>query len=172
MTMDLQPSETLGRLRWPLYFIAIGLIAIPLLDFVTSVLPLQPYDMRWRFATVALFSGFLFTPLLGMVIVCLVATFSEDRLMQRFVAVVNLLATLSLVALMIMYALDVVQLRNSIGVQEQAAFDMSALRAMAKYLFMVVALVWLGVAGFRVSRLRRSTRATRGMAPLVSTTGQ
>ncbi|MEO8295119.1 MAG: hypothetical protein ABI613_06340 [Gemmatimonadota bacterium] len=168
--MDLQPSETLARLRWPLYLIAFGLILIPLLDFVTSVLPLQPYDMRWRFATVALLSGFLLTPLLGMVLVCLVATFSEDRLMQRFVAVVNLLATITLVVLLVMYALDVVQLRNSINPDERRAFDMSSVRALAKYLFMIVALVWLGIAGFRVSRLRRSTRATRDMAPLVSST--
>lgn len=164
--MELDPTDTLARLRWPLYFIAFGLIAIPILDFVSSVLPLQPFDLRWRFATVALFSGFLFTPLLGMVLVCLVAAFAEHRVMQRVVAVVNLVATVLLIILLVLYTMDVVQLRHEIGPQEMLPYDMSAVRAFAKYLFMIFALIWLGVAGFKVSRLRRSSR--REMAPLVT----
>ncbi|MEO8199579.1 MAG: hypothetical protein ABI679_03565 [Gemmatimonadota bacterium] len=165
-TMELEPSETLTRLRWPLYFIAFGLILLPLLDFVSSVLPLEPYNLRWRFGTVALFSGFLFTPILGMVLVCMVATFAEHRVMQRVVAVVNLIGTVLLIILMVLFALDVVQLRLEIGPQDKLAYDMSAIRATVKYLFTIVSLIWLGIAGFKVSRLRRSAR--REMAPLVT----
>jgi hypothetical protein len=142
-------EQTLPRLKWPLYLIAIGLIVIPFLDFATSILPLQPYDIRWRFATVALFSGFLFTPLLAITLIVLIASLTEDRVTQRVLSIFNLAFTVLLIVLM------------------------SAVRAFAKYVFTILVLLYLGIVGFKVSRVRRSSRDSRRgeSTPLVSSQG-
>jgi len=166
--MHHQATTTLARLRWPLYLAAIGLIVIPLLDFVTSVLPLEPYDIKWRFGSVALLSGFLFTPLLAIMLIMAVAAMADDRVMQRAASILNLLLVLALVVLLGLFALDALQLRNLVPDGERLAFDMSAVRAAVKYGFMVVTLLLLGIAGFRASREPRATRARRESVPLVS----
>lgn len=167
--MDQTSTATLQRLRWPLYLSAIGLIIIPLLDFVTSILPLQPYDIRWRFASVALLSGFLFTPLLAIMFLMVVSALAEDRTFQRVVGVLNLVLVVLLGALLVLFALDVLELRHGLPDAERVPFDMSALRATAKYGFMVVILLVLGIVGIRVSRAPRASRASRREAvPLVT----
>lgn len=163
----MEQDRTLPRLKWPLYIIALGLIGIPFLDFVTSVLPLEPYSLRWRFASVALFSGFLFTPLLAIALIAIMAALTEDRVSLRVLSIFCLVFTLLLIALMILYLLDVLQLRNGIGSDELLPFDMSAVRAFAKYVFTIFVLTLLGVVGWKASRAAAPRR--RGESPLVST---
>lgn len=163
-------AQSFPRLKWPLYFIAIGLIVLPVLDFVTSILPFQPYEITWRFSAVALFSGFLFTPLLAIALIALVAALTEDRVMLRVLSIFNLVFTVLLVVLMVLYLLDVLQIRHDVvGDAEQLPFDMSAIRAFSKYIFTIFVLGYLGIAGFRASRDRRPRG--REATPLVSTQG-
>lgn len=161
-------DQTLPRLKWPLYVIALGLIAIPFLDFATSILPFEPYNLRWRFASVALFSGFLFTPLLAIALIAMMAALTEDRVTLRVLSICCLVFTLVLVILMVLYLLDVLQLRDGIGDEERLPYDMSAVRAFAKYVFTILVLALLGVAGFRASKVDRPRRRGEQM-PLVST---
>jgi len=174
MIMEPDSLDTLTILRWPVYFIAAGLIISPLFDFVTSVLPLQLWDMHWRFATVALFSGFLLTPLLGVVLISLVAALVGDRIIQRVLAVLCLTATVVLLGLMVLYALDVIQIRHNLPAGDRLPFDMATLRASVHYFFLMLALLFLGIAGVRASRARKSQRASRhgDVAPLFSGSGQ
>jgi hypothetical protein len=55
----------------------------------------------------------------------------------------------------------------AVGEAERFPFDMSAIRAFAKYIFTIFVLGCLGFAGFRASRDRRPR--SRGATPLVST---
>lgn len=166
-------DETLPRFRWPLYLLAIGLIVIPFLDFATSILPLSPTDIRWRFTTTALFAGFLFTPLLAIGLVILLATLTGDRVVLRVLAIFNLVVATVLLGLLALFLLDVVQLRHdTVGELERQPFDMSALRALVKYGFTITVLTALGVIGFKVSRAKKSSRDSRRESmPLVSTQG-
>lgn len=162
-------DQSLPRLKWPLYLVAIGLIVIPFLDFATSILPIKPYDISWRFTTVALFSGFLFTPLLAIALIAMMAALTEDRVTLRVLSVFCLVFTIILLVMMGLYLLDVFQLRHDVvGDVERLPFDMSAVRAFAKYIFTILVLVYLGSAGFKVSRARRKSRRAED-TPLVST---
>ncbi|MEP7324689.1 MAG: hypothetical protein ABI836_01965 [Gemmatimonadota bacterium] len=157
-------------MKWPLYLIAIGLIVIPFVDFLTSILPLQPFDIKWRFSAVALFSGFLFTPLLAIALIALMSALAEDRVSLRVLSIFNLVFTVVLIILMVLYLLDVFQIRHEVvGTDERLPFDMSAIRAFVKYIFTIFVLAYTGIAGFRASKDRRPRG--RGTTPLVSTQG-
>ncbi len=163
-------DSMLPRLKWPLYLLAIVLIVSPLADFATSVLPLSPTDIKWRFATVALFSGFLFTPLLALALIVVVAALVEDRPAQRVVSVVSLVMVALLLVLLAAFLLDVLQLRQqTVGDDERLPFDLSVIRSLVRYGLTTCVLLWLGVATWRTSRRERSSRSSRGEVPLVST---
>lgn len=171
--MEQKSPEILARLKWPIYFIAIGLALIPLLDFSLSVLPVDVGNLRWRWPTLGLLTGFLFTPLFAIIVVCFVASQLEDRAAQRVVSIINLVAALGLLALMLLYGLDVVQLRADLPESDRLPFYMSSVRAMVKYLFVFVCCLWLGIAGFKVSRSMKTSREKRRgeSTPLVSGLG-
>lgn len=162
-------DTTFSRLKWPLFLIAIGLIVIPFVDFATSILPLAPHDIQWRFSAVALFSGFLFTPLLAIALIALMAAWTEDRVSLRVLSIFNLVFVVLLIVLMVLFLLDVFELRHDIvGDVERLPFDMSTIRALVKYVFTIFVLGYAGMAGFRASRASKP-RGRREETPLVST---
>jgi hypothetical protein len=171
--MDLKSQQILARLKWPIYFIAIGLTVIPLVDFGLSVLPVDAGNLRWRWSTLGLFTGFLFTPLFAIILVCFIAAQLEDRVTQRVLSILNLLAAVLLLGMLLLYALDTIQLRADLPETDRLPFYMSAVRALVKYGFTFVCFLWLGIAGFRASRVTRTSReARRGEStPLVSNLG-
>ena len=141
----------LERLSKPIYFVALLLVLTPLADFVTSVWPLQPGEIRWRFASVALLGGFLFTPLLGSSIAVVVATMLEHRTMQRVMAILNLVVAVVLVASLIGLSFDTLQLRKAVPPDAQTAFRTSAVRAAFKHGTVALATFWLGLVGFKMA---------------------
>ncbi len=170
--MALSTHDILTRLRWPIYFIAIGLALIPLADFALSILPLDPGNLRWRWSALGLLSGFFFTPLFAIILVAFVAAELEDRLTLRVIAILNLLVVIALLGLTALYGLDIIQLRADLPENDRLPFYMSTVRALTKYVFGIIACLWLGIAAFRTSRAERTKPGRRGdVAPLVSGVG-
>lgn len=150
--MPPRSSDSLEPLVAPLYFVALLLIATPAVDFATSVLPLRVENIEWRFATVGLLSGFLLTPLLGIIIALGLASYAEHYRFLRLLSIVNGVVALLLVILMVFFALDIVQLRSVVQPQAKDAFQLAALKAVAKYAAFILALAWLSVRGMRAAR--------------------
>jgi hypothetical protein len=138
----------------PLYFIAFLLAVTPTMDFVTSILPLRWSSIEWRFATVGLLSGFLLTPLLGIIIAMGVAQFAQHLRFQRILAIVNVTVVMSFIALFVLFLLDVFQLKSVVQADALEAFKSAATKAAIKHVSFIVALGWLSYSGFRVSRWR------------------
>lgn len=150
--MSSRHFDSLETLLGPLYFIAALLIVTPLMDFATSVLPLRVSSIEWRFATVGLMSGFLLTPLLGIVIVIALAAYADHLRFLRLLSVLNGTVAVLFVILLILFALDVIQLRSVVQEQAKGAFQTAAAKAVVKHATFIVALGWLSVRGFRASR--------------------
>ena len=144
-------SDTLERLSKPFYFVALLLVLTPLADFITSVWPLQPGEIRWRFASVALLGGFLFTPLLGSAMAVLLSTTLEHRRAQRALSILNILVGVLLICSLIGLAFDTLQLRKAVPPDAQTAFRTSALRAAFKHGTVALATLWLGLVGFKMA---------------------
>ena len=148
--MSSNNSDTLERLSKPIYFVALLLIVTPLADFVTSVWPLQLREIRWRFASVAMIGGFLFTPLLGATLALFLATVLEHRTTQRVVSILNLLVAVLLVGMLLGLSFDTLQLRKAVPPDAQTAFRTSAVRAAFKHGSVALATLWLGLVGMRL----------------------
>jgi hypothetical protein len=136
----------------PLYLIALLLIGTPLMDFVSSVLPLRPGELQWRFASVGLLSGFLLTPLLGIVLALGVAIYADHARFIRLLSAFNVGVAVLFVIVLGAFALDILQLRSVVQAEAKAAFEAAAVKAVVKHGCFIVALGWLGIRGFRASR--------------------
>lgn len=150
------------RLAAPCYVIAVLLVLLPVTDFVSNVWPLQPGDFRWRFGMTGLLSGFLLTPLLGIVLAALVAAITDDLRVLRLASVVAAVGAVILVVLVALFALDVVQLRPEVPADRRGPFDFANVRATIKHLLAAASLGWLAARGLRAAS---DVMAGKGPAP-------
>lgn len=150
--MTSRPFDSAEALIAPLYFIAALLIATPLMDFATSVMPLRLGSLEWRFASVGLLSGFLLTPLLGLVIAIAVASYADHMRFLRLLSLFNGAIAIVFLVVLILFVLDIVQLRSVVQDQARAAFQSAATKAVVKHLCFIVAIGWLAIRGFRASQ--------------------
>lgn len=150
--MSQNNTEGHDALIGPLYFVAFLLVATPVMDFVTSIIPMRTSDIEWRFASVGLLSGFLLTPLLGLSLAIGAAHIAMHRRFQRVLAVLNLIATLLFIVLLLFFLLDIFQLRSAVDPEAAEAFASAASKAVIKHASFIVALGALGIGGLRVSR--------------------
>ncbi len=144
-------SERADALIAPAYFVAFLLVATPAMDFVTSILPLRFGDIEWRFASVGLLSGFLLTPLLGVILAMGVAAYAEHMLLQRVLAILNLVAGVVFAILFAFFVLDILQLRSVVQAEAKPAFESAASKAIVKHLSFVAAALVMGWRGMRAS---------------------
>ncbi|MEP7384203.1 MAG: hypothetical protein ABI910_21180 [Gemmatimonadota bacterium] len=151
----------------PLYFLAFLLVATPVMDFATSIIPTRPSDIEWRFASVGLLSGFLLTPLLGIALAMGVARFAGHLRVQRVMALLTLTAAGLFVALLLFFLLDIFQLRSAVQAEAAEAFSSAATKAVIKHASFVVALGVMGWSGFRMSRWSRPEPRRKQSAVIV-----
>jgi hypothetical protein len=158
--MDARHTDGRAQLALPLYFVALLLLVVPLIDFVMSIGATRIGDIQWRFGTAGLFSGFLLTPLVGVAIAVSTAAIREHQRVQRGIAITNLVIAIVLLLVLAFFALDVLQLHSRVPAAQQGAFRNASLKAAVKYLLSAIAFFWLAVVGFRVSREEQSVSAT------------
>lgn len=149
--MNIQSETTMRRLAVALYLIAALFLLTPVLDFVASVWPLRIHDIQWRFATGGLLSGYLLTPLLGVLLAMIAAALLEHRVVQRSLAIVSIVVAVALVGVMGVFTLDVLQLRGDVNPQLKSSYQLASSKALIKYVSSLVAFVWMSVIGFRIS---------------------
>lgn len=146
-------------LYWAGYLLAAALVLSPLLNLALSVWPLQPSNVGWRFGALGLLSGGLTVALIGMLLLAALTSMAEQRVGLRAVAVVSALGALLIVAVVGLFLLDALELRNSI-VQYQARrqFEINSLRALMGYGWAFLVLTALAWGGLRASARPRASR--------------
>ncbi len=153
----------------PLYGVSLLLVATPVFDFVTSVLPLRAGNIEWRFATIGLLSGFLLTPLLGYIIAMLAAQIGGHRLVQRVLAACAFVFSGILALMLVAFVLDILQLRSVVQAEASAAFQGASIKALVKHVSVLVVLPWLALRGLKLAKPDPTTapRKKRGAAIIV-----
>jgi hypothetical protein len=142
-------------------------VVLPALDFVTNVWPLHVGDLQWRYGTVGLLSGFLLTPLLGVLLATLVAAVLRHALLQRLLAVLDLVAAALLLLGCALFLLDALQYRGNVPAEAKATFDVGTGKALLKHFTGAGVLAWLGVVGWKAARAARLGQARDTAAPLL-----
>lgn len=149
-------APSLGR---ALYLVAALLVVTPLLDVLSNVWPLAIGDLRWRYGTVGLLSGFLLTSLLGMALAVLTAVVLRQRRVLSVLSVLNLVAAVTLLAAAGLFVLDVLQVRGTVPVESRSLFDVGAVKALFKHATLMVSFAALGI-GARSSISQRPADRT------------
>ena len=155
----MQEIPELRRLAGPAYLIAALMIVVPAVDLISNMLPLRLSDPAWRYGTVGLGSGFLLTPMLGVLFLALLAGTIGQPTMAKVVGWVNLLLGSLMIPLMILFALDAVQIRNAVQPEALGQFDAGVFKAVFKLLTGALAFTWLGFRGVRTKGQSRRSEA-------------
>lgn len=152
--MPERAADTVETFAGPMYLVGVLFIALPLLDYVVNIWPFAPAAPEWRYGAIGLLAGFLLSPLLGSALVAWLALARGDARTQRVMAVLNLATAAFLALLCVEFLLDVVQLKGHIGASAEARWSYygGVAKNLVKYACTIVALVWLGRAGWRARR--------------------
>jgi hypothetical protein len=153
-----------------LYLFALVLIVMPALDLITTVLPARPGDFSWRYGALGLMAGYLHTPMLGLVLALAVAYWAEHRWVLKFGGALSGLAALGLGLVMVVFALDVLQMRGMRAEEVQSAVLAGGILQELKYLTAALVLAPLGYGAWQTAGKARSARASE--APGIVTRGK
>jgi hypothetical protein len=140
------------HLALPTYGVGALLVFLPLLDFVLSIFPIRLGDASWRFGAEGILSRALLTPVLGLLIWFLVASFLEHRLMLRLIVGICALIDLVLVVVVVSFILDSLQVRGQFTPEAKVAFMATAITALVKHGSFFLVSFALGAASWRRSR--------------------
>lgn len=144
--------DTLRRLATPVLVIALALIIIPLADLVGNVWPVRLGAEDWRYGAVGILSNFLLTPLLGLLLVALVAYATERAWLLRTIGIKGLIAAGALVIIIGGFTLDAIQVRQTRPYEDRWITVVSYALAAAKLGIGAVCLAVLGVGSLRAAR--------------------
>lgn len=168
MTSALGPyGAPFRKISSALYLISALLILLPIVDFVTSIVPFLPGSTKWRFASSAVFAGSLLIPLIGVALAMMVAGLMNHRFVLRWTGILSFLAAVGLVAVCALLALDIIELRSSAESEVRNAIVLSGVRAIFKNLVMSASLIYIGLACRSASGGMEPPRAETPMAPIV-----
>ena len=161
-------EETVQRYAKGLYPIAIMLMIVPLVDLTLRAMPPQFGTLQWRFATTGLLLGNFGTLLLGLGLIGLVAALSGHRTVLRAIGFVALALAAVTLAVLVLFALDAVQMRRLVNVQFKRQVLLSSLGAMVTAVLGMISLALVGRAALAASRPARTAPKSRPAArPLV-----
>ncbi|HXF22951.1 MAG TPA: hypothetical protein VN602_00420 [Gemmatimonadaceae bacterium] len=157
------------------YLLAALLVIIPLSDLTAQLLPLRLSDERWRFGAVGQLSNILLVPLLGLMLIIAVATYTDSRRVKRVIGAICAILALAVGALSVLFILDYFQVRTIITPKFQHTTAVASTTAIIKNVFTIITLCLLSRAGFagpKVSTVRKvAPPSAPSSTPLIPLTG-
>ena len=151
------------------YLVAALMLVMPMLEVVLSVWPLRMGETSWRFGTVGLLSQALMTPLLGALVLVIVAVTLNHRKTLATASGVALLLTLALLVVIPIFALDAIQMRTQVRTDAHRAFDLSSLLAAITLSAAFVSTLLLAIGSWKMGKsLKRRAPAAEAEAPLLA----
>lgn len=155
--LDIHDDDATRRL---LITAALLMIAIPFIQVGAQIWPLRPRDIRWRFDAASNLTSVLIMPFLGMSLLRLIGKATESRALSLTVTILSGLMTAALVASVIVFALDAIQLKTIVTSQMLTAFQMTSVRVGLVATLFALAYLILAISGTR-NRARRAAASRR-----------
>jgi hypothetical protein len=144
--------ENDAPLRRLVYIGATLLIVIPFLQAGQQLWPLQLGDIRWRYAAANALSSVLLLPFLGLMIMTLVARFTDSKGVSRIVGGLAALFVIGLLGSLVLFALDALQLKSIVTSQMMRPFETTSLRVVLVTLIFTASFTMMMLSAFKSSR--------------------
>lgn len=165
-------EENVLRYVRALYSVGLLLILVPVVDVALRAFPVQLGTLQWRFATVGLMLGNYGTIILGTALIGLTAALLGDRGVLRIVGAAALVMAVVTLALLVLFALDAVQLRQLVVANIKRQVGLSSAGAAITGLLGATAWFLIGRSAMTASRSGRvAAGRTRTPSPLVMASG-
>jgi hypothetical protein len=123
----------------------------PAVDLIATGWPLKPGNLEWRYGFLGLLTAYLHTPMLAMILAMAAAFFLRHRLTLRLLGLFCLLCALGLFVVVVLFPLDVIQLRSATPSENLSFFQTGALLSEGKHLTALVTLSLLGLGAWRTA---------------------
>jgi hypothetical protein len=155
-----------------LYLFGLSLMLTAAIDLFTTVWPLRPGEIGWRFGFLGLGAGYLQTPTLGLALIAATAIWEENTGVLRGVGAVCLVTGLVLLGVMGIFGLDVVQMRQLRPEDAQASVMTGGMFQEVKYFVAFLVFSFLGYGSLKTAKvLARSGGRVARTPGIVSTAG-
>ena len=148
-------EENARRYIPALYPMGALLICVPLVDLALRVSPPQFGTLQWRFASAGLLFGNLGTILIGFALIGLAAALLGQRKTLRTVGFASFAVAVILLAMIVLFGLDALQIRRLANANYKRAVTMSSIGAILTASFSMVSLFLIGRAAMVASRVTR-----------------
>lgn len=145
-----------------MYFAAAALILNYLAQFTIQVWPFKFSELNWRVGGSGLFMDALLATVVPQAIMYFAAFMNNDRKTLQFLRWVTLSMGLATIGLLLLFALDSVQIRASLPQNVKANFMKVALRAGLVGILLSILFVWFGTTMGKVLKSQGTVR-TPGM---------
>jgi len=135
------------------YLVGATTVVLPPADTLLQLMPPRLGEVSWRFGAMGLLADTFAASLLGLLALYGVALFLAQPRMVRALSVLSALGAVLLVALLGLFALDALSMRAVAVSGAKRDFDVATVQASVKTVLGLLALVGLGIGGWRTSAL-------------------
>ena len=155
-----------------LYLFGFALILTAAIDLMTTVWPMRPAELAWRYGFLGLAAGYMQTPTLGLLLIMGAAALNDSSMVLRLMALVCLATAVILIGVMGIFGLDVIQMRGLRAEEMRASVLAGGIFQEVKYFVSMLVFAALGYGGLRTARTLSAHAAGRPHAPgIVSARG-
>ncbi len=158
-------STQLRMLGSVMYFAAAALILNFFAQFTIQVWPFKFSELNWRVGASGLVMDALISTVVPQALMYFAAFLNNDRKTLQILRWVTLLAGLTTMGLLLLFALDSVQIRAQLPQNVKGNFMKVALRAGFVGVLLSTLFVWLGLTVGKVLKSQGSVRTIGGKEP-------
>jgi hypothetical protein len=138
-----------GVFVFAVYLFLFSLFFWPVVDLFSNTWPLQPGNIQWRIGFMGLFTAYLTTPLLAIVLAMALAFVLGHKAALRLLSVFCFLGLVVITVAIGLFALDAIQLRSGVPDENRSAFTTGSILTEFKFLSVLLVLVFLGWGGWK-----------------------
>jgi hypothetical protein len=145
------------------YLFLFFLFLWPIIDLSSNVFPFQLGNVQWRYGFMGLMAAYLQTPILALLLAMVLALVLRQVVVLRFLSILSFVGIPLLILVIVIFALDVLQLRDLTPAERLSAFKTGAVLAELKHLSAIAVLALLGIGGWKTTAaMTQELRSTKG----------
>lgn len=138
-----------------IYLFGVAFMLTAAIDLFTTVWPMRPTEMTWRYGFLGLAGGYLQTPTLGLLLIAVAAIWDRSVGVLRLTGYASLLLALAFLIAMGVFGLDVVQVRQLRPEDARTAVLWGGIFQEVKYFVAALVLLLIGQGALKTAKASR-----------------